>query len=142
MKRIILLIIIVGFILSGCCTTEMWQEKARDADWLPAEDCPEYTPPERTPLPHPTLPQLEYPTDEEGNPLPITIDAVMEHVFLLSGAIEKFMILVEIYEREYVLSENEQYSNERFKEMSLDELKAEYLRLLGVIKDKESEEPE
>lgn len=74
-------------------------------------------------LPHPIIPIL----DTEN----ISTQKLMEQIILLSATIEKFEILVEIYEREYIHT-GIQYSNENFKGMTLEELKLKYLNLLGI----------
>ncbi len=114
MKKFVLLALVV--LLSSCCTTPP----------NPVEpDVIYITKPLKDPLPHPTMPILEIP---EGD---ITVEMAMEHVLLLNGAILKLQLLIEIYEREdRKLPEG--FGNKKFEGMTLEELKVEYLKLLGI----------
>lgn len=81
--------------------------------------------PKPLPLPHPDMPTLEIPDD-------ITPELLMEDLIILSGAIEKMQVLVEIYERENT-DLPAGYSSPKFSGKSLEELKQEYYRLLGIL---------
>jgi hypothetical protein len=71
------------------------------------------------------MPMLEIPDGD------ITLEMTMEHVLLLNGAILKLQLLIEIYEREdRKLPDG--YGNKKFEGMTLEELRAEYLKLLGI----------
>jgi hypothetical protein len=110
-------IFIFILLLTACCTT---------APVVPTEPEIIYvTKPLKDPLPHPVMPILEIP---EGD---ITVEMAMEHVILLNGAILKLQLLVEIYEREdRKLPEG--FGNKKFEGMTLEELRVEYLKLLGI----------
>jgi len=114
-KKIIFLIFAVVFMVGGCKSVP-----------TPVEPEIIYVKPElKDPLPHPSMPTLEIP---DG---PITVEQTMEHVLLLNGAIEKLQLLIEIYEREdRKLPEG--YGNKKYEGMTLEQLKAEYLKLLGI----------
>lgn len=108
-------VFILAMLLTACCTTP-----------TPVEPEVIYiTKPLKDPLPHPTMPILEIPDGD------ITIEATMEHVLLLNGAILKLQLLIEIYEREgRKLPEG--YGNKKFEGMTLEQLRVEYLKLLGI----------
>lgn len=87
----------------------------------------EIPPPKHQPFPHPVMPILE--TNGE-----ITQEKLMEQIILLAGAIEKLQVLVEIYERE-ICELPKGYSNAKFSGKSLEELKVEYYKLLGIYEE-------
>lgn len=141
MKKFILLLL-VALTLSSCVTLEKkqkWAEElgyvkltdelkirwARELGFILPSEVVRPEDPTHALLPHPIIPML--------NTEDFSTQALMEQVILLSATIEKFAILVEIYEREYVNSGIE-YSNEKFKGMTLEQLKLEYLNLLGIEK--------
>jgi len=116
MKKLLLLTLMIVVFAGGCKTVPS----------TPTEPQVIVVKPElKDPLPHPTMPILEIP---DG---PITVEQTMEHVLLLNGAILKLQLLIEIYEREdRRLPEG--FGNKKFEGLTLDQLKAEYLKLLGI----------
>lgn len=141
MKKILL--ILLALMLTSCVTLEQkkkWAEElgyvqltdelkvrwARELGFILPSEVVIPDAPTHELLPHPVVPML----DTEN----ITTQRLMEQIILLSATIEKFAILVEIYEREYIHT-GIPYSNENFKGMTLEELKLKYLNLLGVSPD-------
>jgi hypothetical protein len=116
MKKLIYLLVIGLMVLSlgGC----MSYFKAHAAEWgyVPAGTIA----PTHEPLPKPVLPTLDTTN--------LSPESLMQQVILLDGTVQKFVILVEIYERE--LTGKPQ--NNAYASMTLDQLKIKYLQLLGL----------
>ena len=124
MRKIILVIALIalGVFVASCSTQQYCEKRGYYAETIPDPD-PEA--PERLPLPHPVIPRLE--SGDDPN-----IPSFMTDILKLNAAVEKYEILVEIYEREYL---NIESGNERYQNKSLEELKKEYYNLLGIIDD-------
>lgn len=132
MKKIILIFILAVisvFLFTQCATLtkKYCEERGYYQEHIPDPD-PDV--PERLPLPHPVPPYLE----SGDNP---NIPYFMTDILKLAAALDKYEILVEIYEREYL---NIESGNEKYQNKSLEELKKEYYELLGII-DKTLEDP-
>lgn len=124
----IICITILLITLSGCAT---WQQKALDNGYIKASDCPTTPKPaERSPLPHPIVPIFKT-TDENGNYIKPTMNDVLELVIKYGATISKFQYLVEIYEREYLNIKG----SSLFNNLSLEELRVQYLTRIGKIAD-------
>jgi len=141
MKKLLLPLILVTIILSGCQTFSWnWSETAYEEGWIPPEEIPSQNQPMPLgpPLPKPQIPILQV-FDEEGVPIQFTVPELMELTIQYANTIDKFKYLVEIYERQYTSRDLEQAY---MPEMSIEELKLEYFRLLGVSGEEETENPE
>lgn len=113
MKKI-LLILFCAVIFIGCETTP-----------TPVPEVIYLKETPKDPLPHPVMPILEVPDGD------ITLEQTMEYTLMLNGAIQKLQLLIEIYEREdRKLPEG--YGNKKFAGMTLEELKNEYIKMLGI----------
>lgn len=117
MKKKIFLVVLFSILFSGCVTTKPADTTAPQIVYVKE--------PLKDPLPHPEMPTLNIPDND------ITVEQAMEYTIMLNGAIQKLQLLVEIYEREdRKLPEG--YGNQKYAGMTLDQLKAEYLKLLGI----------
>lgn len=139
MKKI-LLILILAIFLTGCQTLSFnWPETAYEEGWIPPEEIPSQVEPAPLgpPLPKPQIPILEV-YDEEGMPRQFTVPELMELTIQYANTIDKFKYLVEIYERQYTSRDLE---DAYMPELTIEELRIEYLKLLGIeIEDENSEE--
>ncbi len=112
--KIIILIACLSTLFMSCVTTP---EKETQVVYIKE--------PLKDPLPHPEMPILDI---SEGD---VTLETTMEQVILLNGAILKLQLLIEIYEREdRKLPEG--YGNQKYQSMTLEQLKEEYKKLLGL----------
>ena len=130
MKKLLLLLIAIAVLFTGCITM-MSDEKLNDwaltNGYIEPENCPELVVPEREALPHPSVPIFET-IDEEGIPIPITQSHLMNMIVQLFGTVEKFQYLVEIYEREYLNT-----GGKIMPDLTLEELKSLYEERLSTI---------
>lgn len=124
MKKLLIILICLCLFM-GCAS---WYENwALDHGYIHKDDIPDPdTILKRQPLPHPILPILDIDT--------LTFESLMEQVLLLDAAIQKYLILTEIYEREYC-ELPDGYSNAKYSNKTLEELKLEYYKLLGILKE-------
>lgn len=139
MKKLLLILFVV--ILSGCQTLSFnWPETAYEEGWIPPEEIPSQTEPAPLgpPLPKPQIPILEV-YNEDGSPIQFTVPELMELTIQYANTIDKFKYLVEIYERQYTSRDLE---DAYMPEMTIEELKLEYFRLLGVETESEENEEE
>ena len=129
MKIKYLFIIILLFSLIGCVS---FDQKALKKGYIKAENCPKQTVPERQPLPHPVLSTVDIQSafifDNEGNIVGLNEHELMVAYAELFGGIEKFKVLVEIYEREYLNA-----GGKIEPDLTLEELKEKYRRQIGII---------
>lgn len=121
-KMFIFVILCIVVMLSGCQTFMI--DWARNNGYILKTESPTPEPVQHQVLLHPIIPILDVENIDEAK--------IMEHVLLLGGSVEKYQILVEIYEREYILPVGKKFSNAKYADKTLEELKLEYLQLLGV----------
>lgn len=131
MKKIFILFILFIFLFSSCISMVSTNKKVHWAlsnGYILATDCPVLEPaPERDAQPHPKAPTIIV-VDSDGNSIPLTQAYLMETVIILFGTVEKYQVLVEIYEREYLNAGGQILPN-----LTLDELKALYKSRLAAI---------
>lgn len=124
-------LLILPLLLLTSCITMVPKEKldkwALSNGYILAENCPKIEIPERSALPHPSVPTIQV-QDSNGNYVPITEAFLMKTIVSLFGTVEKFQYLVEIYEREYLNS-----GEKIMPDLSLDELKQMYLNRVKEI---------
>ena len=123
MKKYLILILICLTFLS--CES-MYKSWAIEHGYIHKDDIPDIELPKRNPLPHPALPPLD--------PDNVSVEKLIEQIILLDAAIQKFQILTEIYERENC-NLPEGYNNKSYADKTLEELKLEYYKLLGIFKE-------
>lgn len=140
MKKI-LFILLIPILLSGCISLvseKKLHEWARAHEYLLASECPKLEIPEREAQPHPQVPIVRV-RDDQGNVIELTQVYLMEIIVQLFGTVEKYQVLVEIYEREYLNRDGK-----IMPELTLDELKELYRSRLSAIEsiafEKEKEE--
>ena len=102
-------------------------EWARAHEYILTDECPEIEIPEREAQPHPQVPIVRV-RDDEGNVIELTEVYLMEIIVQLFGTVEKYQVLVEIYEREYLNRDGL-----IMPDLSLEELKELYRERLSVI---------
>jgi hypothetical protein len=126
MKKVIALLILLVFALTGCTT--FYTNWALTHGFIKAEDCPKVPDvPERQALPHPTIPTFAT-VDADGNLIKIDEVYLMNIIIQCFGTVEKFQYLVEIYEREYLNK-----GGKIMPDLTLEELKKLYQEKLGQL---------
>lgn len=128
--RKLLFIILIIVLFTGCMSLipeRKLHEWARAHDYLLASECPKLEIPEREAQPHPKVPIVRV-KDDQGNVIELTQVYLMEIIVQLFGTVEKYQVLVEIYEREYLNRDGK-----IMPELTLDELKELYRSRLSVI---------
>lgn len=138
MKRILILILLILFFVSCQTISFNWPKTAYEEGWVRPEEIPSKIEKEQKgpPLPKPKVPILET-ENEDGSVKQFTAPELMELTIKYGRTIDKFKYLVEIYERQYTTRKLEEAYH---PEKSLEELKIEYFRLLGIKPKEESDE--
>jgi hypothetical protein len=103
------------------------KEWAYANDFILVSECPKLKIPEREAQPHPQVPIVKV-RDDSGNSIELTQVYLMEIIVMLFGTVEKYQVLVEIYEREYL-----NRGGQILPELTLDELKELYRSRLSAI---------
>jgi hypothetical protein len=120
MKKLIYILLIGLLIMSlgGCMS--YFRAHAEEWGYVPKGTLA----PVHEPLPKPVLPTLDTTN--------LSPEILFQQVLVLDGTVQKFIILVEIYDRE--LTGKPQ--NNAYAAMTLDQLKIKYLQLLGLVDNK------
>jgi len=130
MKKIILLLVITMLLFASCISMvpeRKLREWAYTHNFIMKSECPTLVVPEREAQPHPIIPTIII-KDENGESIELTQAFLMETIIMLFGTVEKYQVLVEIYEREYLNKDGE-----IMKDLSLEELKELYKSRLSSI---------
>lgn len=104
-NKLLFLFIFIPFFFTGCMSLISTNQKtawALSNGYILASDCPKVSDvPPREPQPHPKVPTIVV-KDKDGNDIELTQAYLMETIITLFGTVEKYQVLVEIYEREYL----------------------------------------